>query len=153
MPEEVVLDLKIDEKSLIQQLESIEERRKELDGALDRTKKKSKETWKMAVGIAQASWTLIDTILETSGVAITHTLRASIQGAFAAQAILTPLLTAESVTPGMQALAAFGFFQLGLSIAAAIAADVKATEIETELNNTEKLMGNIANFAGEFNYL
>ncbi len=175
MPEEKVLDLTVDTTNIVKALNSVdelrsdveskatnlitksseeliilEEKRKKLDKELEKTKKKSRETWKLAVGVAQASWNLTTTLLEIQGVQISQTLRAVISGAFAAHAIITPILAAETVTPGMQAAAAFGFAQIALSIAAAFAAEQEATDIESDFRDQASVLGSISSLAGEF---
>ncbi|KKK49156.1 hypothetical protein LCGC14_3137900, partial [marine sediment metagenome] len=102
IPEEILLDLKVDETTIMEQLHTIEEKTKEVDVLVENTGKKSRQTWLLAVGVAQSSWVLFDSIASTAGVAVSGVLRATVQGAFAAIAILQPLLAAEAVTPGMQ---------------------------------------------------
>ncbi len=152
MPEEVVLDLKIDEKSIMQQLRSIEEKRKDLDNALDKTKKKSKETWLLAVGVAQASWNLTTTLLEAQGVKVSALMRSAISGVFSTIAILKPILAVEAVTPGMQVAAAFGFAQIALSIVAAAAAEQEAAKIESNFQQGISGIGAMGDFIGSFNF-
>lgn len=133
IPEEILLDLKVDEEGVMRQLQNIEEKTKEVDKAVEETDKKSRKTWFLAVGVAQASWGLMDTLITSVGGTVSGVMRATIQGAFSAIAILQPILTATAVTPGMQALAAFGFFQIGLAIAAAAAAETNIGGIEQEI--------------------
>lgn len=146
IPEEIILDLKVDEATIIKQLLDIEEKTKEVDEVIEKTRKKSKATWFLAVGVAQASWTLLDTIITAAGGTISDIMSATITGAFSAIAIMQPLLAAEMVTPGMQAVAAIGFFQIGLAIAAAYAAQVRIQEVQTHITAFKSGIGDVSSW-------
>ena len=128
-----VVPLGVDTEAMMRDLESIDEKREEVDKAVEKTKKKTQETWMLAVGVAQSSWTLFETILSTSGVVISGFLRTAISSAFSAIAIIQPILAAEAVTPGMQAMAALGFFQIGLALTAAWEAERQAGGIDADI--------------------
>jgi len=146
IPEEILLDLKVDEATVMKQLLNIEEKTKEVDDLVEKTGKKSKATWRLSVGVAQASWVLMDTLLSAAGVTISGIMRATISGAFAAIAIMEPILAATAVTPGMQFVAGIGFFQIALAIAAAHAAQIKSQDIETQLTTFKSGIGDVSSW-------
>lgn len=150
MPEEILLDLKVDESSILRQLLYIEERTKEVDRLVEKTGKKSEETWLLSVGVAQASYSLIDTITDMMGGTISATMRAVIQGAFSSIALMTSIATTASLTPGMQIAAGLSFTAIGVSIAAAIQADLQAGEIERGMESGSTMLNEISNFIGAF---
>jgi len=128
----------------------IEEKTKEVDELVEKTDEKSKETWMLAVGVAQSSWVLMDSIISAAGGTVSGILRATISGAFAAIAIMKPLLAAEAVTPGMQAFAAIGFFNIGLAIIAAIAAERQAGEIDVDISKFSRTLSSTNSWIRSF---
>lgn len=150
IPEEILLDLKVDETTIMKQLENIEQKTKEVDRAIEETGKKSEDTWLLAVGVAQASWGLIDSITSAMGVTMSHTMRSVIQGAFSSITLLTSIATAMEITPGMQVAAGFSFAAIAVSIGAAISADIQAGQIERDIQSGGAILGDISNFIGAF---
>ena len=148
--EETIGDLKIPKEQILQDIAKVDEQRKKLEEKLEETGEKTKDTWMIAVGVAQASWNLMDGILTAAGVTISGVTRAVIQGAFSAVQIFTPIITAAAVTPGMQILAAIGAVQIGLAIAAAVAAEREQKEVQTGLTVASGMISNVVSFAGSF---
>jgi len=151
--EDVLIDLIINEEKINAQLNSIKEKTEKLDEIIENTNKKSSETWMLAVGVAQSSWSLLESVLSSVGIAIPGMLRATVQGAFAAINIMRPLIAAEAVTPGMQIAAGIGFANILLAIAAASTAQTAAGEIEQQMKNaTGNVLADVNSLIGEFNF-
>lgn len=148
IPEEILLDLKVDEATIMKQLLDIEQKTLEVDQMIEATGQKSEETWLMAVGVAQASWTLIDSITSAMGLTLSHTMRAVIQGAFTTINVLTAIATATALTPGMQIAAGFSFAAIALAISSAVAADIAASQIETDIRSGSAILNDIGNILG-----
>lgn len=147
-----IVPLGIDTEKMVKELNTIDEKRAEVDKAVEKTKKKTNETWMLAVGVAQSSWTLFDALISAAGGTVSGVLRATISGMFSAIAIIKPLLAAEAVTPGMQFAAAFGFMQIALAIAAAQKAEQTASNISSKISATKSVLGDVNSFIGSFNF-
>jgi hypothetical protein len=148
--------LTIDVEKAIDDLEKVEEKRKEVEkDTKDAIKTVDKEVASMrrhAVNAMQGTWHALEGMMRSVGITMPQLLRSVISGTFAAIKLLTPILTAEAVTPGMQIQAAIGFSQVALSIVAAAAAQREAAEQENSFNNINSVLGSINSLIGAWNF-
>jgi len=121
---------------------------KETVKTVKKVEETSKFTFFSVLNMAKMAWSTTEMIVKQAGGTISTVFSGLISATFATISILQPLLTAEAVTPGMQATAALGFIQLGLTIAALVAAEQKRAELEESLRNASMALMSISSLIG-----
>jgi len=66
--------------------------------------------------------------------------------------MLVPILTAESVTPGMQVQAALGFASVATSLAAMAAAEAQQKDFSNQLRGLNMSLHGIQSLLGSFHF-
>ncbi len=143
MSEKIELD--IDTEPIISKLKVVDKLRQDVEGA-------ATASFNQVVGMARASYSLINSVIKAAGGAIPATLEAIISGTISAIAIFKPLLTAAAVTPGMQIQAAIGFASLALTFAALSAAQQKKTDVQQTIAGMNGVLTGISALIGTINF-
>jgi len=102
---------------------------------------------------ARQGYGILTSLITAAGGTVSTLFTASISAAFSVVAILTPLFTAEAVTPGMQVQAALGFLQLGLSIAAIVNAQSQQSAITNQIQGGLNALNGTANLVGTMSFM
>ena len=143
MSEKIELDL--DARPLVENLEAVDKLRRDVEDA-------AKTSFNQVVGMARASYMLLNSVVRAAGGSIPATLEAIISGTISAIAIFKPLLTAAAVTPGMQIQAAIGFANLVLTFAALSAAQQKKDEITQTISGMNGVLTGLSALIGTINF-
>ncbi len=143
MSEKIELDL--DTRPLVEKLEAVDKLRRDVEDA-------AKTSFNQVVGMARASYMLLNSVVRAAGGSIPATLEAIISGTISAIAIFKPLLTAAAVTPGMQIQAAIGFANLVLTFAALSAAQQKKDEITQTISGMNGVLTGLSALIGTINF-
>ena len=150
------VNLKLNTQELRQELKQVNNEIDETNqkGAvvLKNVQKNVKLTRQQVVGLAQASWGVITGMLEAAGITISTQFKVLISSAFAAINILTPLLTAQAVTPGMQIQAALGFINLALAVASIGFAQAQEAELAAQLASGMQALNSVNGMIGMMNW-
>jgi len=143
MSEKIQLDLDTD--PLVKKLEAVDKMREGVES-------RAKASFNQVVGMARASYMLLNSVVRAAGGSIPATLEAIISGTISAVAIFKPLLTAAAVTPGMQIQAAIGFANIVLTFAALSAAQQKKDEITQSIRGMNGVLTGISALIGSINF-
>lgn len=139
------MELDIDTEPIISKLKAVDKLRQDVEGA-------AKASFNQVVGMARASYMLINNVVKAAGGAIPATLDAIISGTISAIAIFKPLLTAAAVTPGMQIQAAIGFANLVLTFSLLAAAQQKKDEITQTISGFSGVLTSLSAIIGMINF-
>ena len=104
------------------------------------------------MGGVHALWLTTQGAVRAMGGSISTVFRTVIGTTLGAISLLTPLLTAAAVTPGMQIQAAMGFASIGLAVAALIAAEAEEREVSDALRGANMALHGIQSFIGIVNW-
>lgn len=120
---------------------------------VEQVDKEISATYLKTVNLARNAYTIGLGLVKAGGGSVSYFFRSMISAAFGAIAILTPLIAAEAVTPGMQIQAALGSIELGVAIAATIAATIEQSEIARGLRGAAMSLGAIQSLIGSLDYV
>ena len=135
----------LDITPLVEKLEAVDKLRRDVEDA-------AKTSFNQVVGMARASYMLLNSVVKAAGGAVPATLEAIITGTISAIAIFKPLLTAAAVTPGMQIQAAIGFANLVLTFTALAAAQQKKEDIVQTISGMNGVLNGISALIGSINF-
>lgn len=146
MGEDFNLDITLDTSKAEAQLKAVEDERQATEHKVAMTKQAANESFQKTLAGARLSWSLVKNISKAMGLTLDKNFELAVSMAFSTISILTPLLSAAAVTPGMQVQAALGFVELGAAIAAIVTAqDVQAAG---KIQGLGSVIGNINTMIG-----
>lgn len=148
--------LTIDIEKAMKDLEKVETKRKETEKNTTETIAKIDDAqlkaFNRAVSAMQATWHGVETIARSMGVTFPKLMSTIISGAFTSIKLITSILVAQTFTPGMAAQAVLGLFQIGVSVAAAIAAEKEKKKAEEDLRNMNSVLGTVSGLIGAWSF-
>ncbi len=104
------------------------------------------------IGLARNAYMTLVGMSRVMGMGISTLFSTMISGVLSFASIMYPILTMESVTPGMQVQAAIGFVNLGLAITAMVLAQSKQQEAARDIQNINFMLHSISNLVGSAYY-
>lgn len=120
---------------------------------LDEVDERSAESFMQVLSMARSAYTVGLGLIKMGGESISYFFRSMMSAAFGAIAILKPLLSAEAMVPGMQVTAALGLFELGVAVAAMVAAEMERTDIARGFRGAAMSLGALSQLIGDFYFL
>jgi len=117
------------------------------------TEKASRISFNRVLGMARLGWTMTDQIMQAMGINIGPYWRMIIQSALSTVSILTPLLSATALTPGMEFQAAMGFAELGFAITAIVQAQLGQQQAAQQSAETGRALFTIGNFINSISFM
>ena len=148
--------LALDTRKAHDQLEDVEQKRKDTEEAIDKTTKEADKklgkTWMKAVSVMQGTWHSIDRMVRATGGVIPGLYREVISSVFASAKILIPLFTAMEANPFTIIQGMLGLAQIGLSISAAVMAQQEREQTETALNDMNSMLGSVSSLIGVWSF-
>lgn len=151
--ERIDVIIEVDKSELEQAKVDVDNFDKKSNEIIETVDKKSRESFFHVLTQARAAYTVGLGLIKASGVSVSYFFRSMMSAAFGAISIMTPLLTAEAVTPGMQWAAALGFAELGVAVAAVVAAQMEQSEIARGFRGAAMALGGIQSMLGNMYYL
>jgi len=150
------ITLSVDTSAGEEALTALEKRIEEIvnkeNTVIQTTEKAAKSSINRVISMARLGWSMIDQVFQAFGVQMSSQARLLIQSIFSTISILTPLLMAESVTPGMQAQAAFGFMELGAAVVAMVQAQLGQAEASRQTAEGARALYQVGNFINAINF-
>ncbi|MCP4550878.1 MAG: hypothetical protein GY834_02305 [Bacteroidetes bacterium] len=134
-------------------LNDTEGNRQRLENMVTDTVSRSKMSFNQVLSMAQQSWGVIDAMFRAMGFNVSMQFRLLIRSGFAAIRVLTPIFTAEALTPGMQAQAAFGMLNLVLAAMAIAEAEAGATQSATQIAAATEGISGINSMIGSMSFM
>lgn len=146
----------IDVQKAMQDLSQVENKKQIIDSGLIETQKTTITTWRMAIGVAQASWRIMEGVAKLSGVTISQLTRASVIGALnvaqSLYAISSAYAVAGTVSPPLLISAAITAIAAGMSIYSAYQAQQAGESAAREIAGIRQTLGGIDSLIGVFYY-
>ena len=148
--------LVMDTKKAHDQLEEVDQKRKDTEAAVDKATKEANKklgkTWMHAVSVMQGTWHALETMMRATGTVIPALYREVISSVFASAKILIPLFTAMEANPFTIIQGIFGLSQIALSISAAVAGKQEKEQSESQLNDMNTMLGGISSLIGVWSF-
>lgn len=150
------ISLELNTEDLHKALEDVERHREIVEANTEKTisfvSKASAEAVAEVTAMTRMSYNLMESMVTAAGGTIPPIMSGLISAAFSTISILTPLLTAAEVTPGMQATAALGFMELGMTVSALVAAQIEQQEVAQKLSGARAVISNISAMVGMMSF-
>ena len=102
--------------------------------------------------MVHAGWLATQGMVRAAGGTISTVFRSIVGTTLGTISILTPLLTAESLTPGMYLQGAMGLVSIGLATAALIAAQQDQKEFSDSLRGANMALHGMQSMIGLMNF-
>ena len=102
------------------------------------------------MGGVHAVWLATQGVVRAAGGSISTVFRTVIGTTLGAISLLTPILTAQAVTPGMQIQAAIGFASIAVAVSALVAAELQQRELSDALRGANMALHGIQSLIGVF---
>lgn len=118
------------------------------DKVLNEVDTKSTMVFSKVLTGAQMGYSTLSSLIRAAGGTVSATFETVISAAFSVMGILSPIFSAEAVTPGMQVQAALGFLQLGLSLAAITAAQANQSKLSEQIRTSLSAVRNTSSLIG-----
>ena len=150
LDEEITLTLNADE--LLLELDKVEARANEVENTVAKVEEESEKSYTAVIGMVHAGWLATQGMVRAAGGTISTVFRTVIGTTLGAISLLTPILTAEAVTPGMQAQAAMGFASIALALSALVAAEAQEQEFSDALRGANMALHGIQSMIGMINF-
>jgi len=160
-PEALYID--VDTTQAIDKLDEvndkIEDTKDKLTQVLDDVDKKTQTSFNAVMGMMRAAYSGITAVVRIGGGTVSRVFATIISGALGATTVLYPVLQAAlttglaSLNPYQVAMAIAGMAELGISIAAIVAAQGNQTEINQKLSAGLSAVNSIQMFIGSMNFL
>ncbi|MFX1371333.1 MAG: hypothetical protein ACFFCE_05690 [Promethearchaeota archaeon] len=145
MSEKVNLD--VDTTVAKQKLDEVENKRQQVETATNKTvqevEEKTTYAYQKVLSMARSSYLAGAAFVRATGTSVSYFFTSLISAGISAISLLTPILTAEAVTPGMQIQAAIGFLNIGIATTALIAAQLEQSKIAQQLASANEGLHNI----------
>ena len=146
LDDEIVLTLNADE--LLQELEKVEARADEAEEKVEAVKEVAEISFSKVMSMVHAGWLVTQGMVRAAGGTISTVFRTVVGTTLGMISMLIPILTAESVTPGMQAQAALGFASIAMATAALAAAEAEEREFSDALRGANMALHGIQSMLG-----
>jgi uncharacterized membrane protein len=117
------------------------------------TEKASKMSFNRVLSMARMGWSVTDQVMQAFGIHANEQVRLLIQSAFSSISFLTPILMAESVTPGMQLQAAFGLGELASAALALFQAQTGQQQLSRATAEASRALFQVGSFLGAASYM
>jgi len=157
MGENLRFKIDLDAQPLHDKLNAVDSRaeavKAKTDAIFEEVEAKRRMSFQQVVSMAQMSWSVMDATLRALGINVSMQFRLLMRTGFAAIRVLTPLLTAQAMTPGMKAQAALGLLNLSLAISALQMTGSEYTQAQTQLAAATEALAGINSMVGMLNFL
>jgi hypothetical protein len=150
MSEEINIHIHIDDTEVEETDKKVEELQSKAAKVTEDVEREANISFNKVMLMARGSYMMMAGLIRASGGAVSSIFRMTVSAAISTVAVLTPLLQAEAVTPGMQIQAAIGLTNLGLATAAIIAASTKQAELSHQLMGITTSLHGISMMLGSF---
>lgn len=151
------IEISIDAEDLLHDLEEVDRKVEQTEAnaneVIAEVEESTRSAFTQTLNMARNAYTIGLGIVKATGVSVSYFFRSMMSAAFGAISILRPLLTAEAVTPGMQAQAIIGFAELAVAIAAVVAAQLEQSEIARGFRGAAMAISGIQSLIGGQYYL
>lgn len=145
MSEKITLD--VDTSEAQRKLNEVEKKRQQVESAANKTvievDKKTTFAYQKVLGMARSAYLAGAAFVRATGTSVSYFFTSLISAGISAISLLTPILTAEEVTPGMQIQAAIGLINIGIATTALIAAQLQQGQIAQQLASANEGLHNI----------
>lgn len=152
MGEDYRIHLDVDTSRAKDKLRKVENDRERVDRLVEDTKKNASLSFNQVLSMAQQTWGVVDAMMRAMGINVSMQFRLLMRSGFAAIRVLTPLFTAEALTPGMQAQAALGMLNLILAAEAIKQAQEGETQAATQIAAATEGISGINSMIGSLNF-
>ena len=148
--------LALDTKKAHDQLEEVEQKRKDTESAIDKTTKEANQklgrAWMKAVSVMQGTWHSLETMMRATGTVIPELYREVIAATFGSAKILIPLFTAMELNPFTVIQGVLGLASIAMSVSAAVMAQQDKEAVESKINDLNSFVGGVSSFIGVWSF-
>lgn len=148
--------LELNTEDLHKELEEVERHREIVEANTEKTisfvTKSSAEAIAEVTALTRMSYNMMESVVRAAGGTIPPIMSGLISAAFSTISILTPLLTAQAMTPAGYAQSALGFLELGMTVSALVSAQMEEQEVAQKLAGARSVVSNISAMVGMMSF-
>ena len=135
------------------QLDDAQTKGEKVSNTIDFVEKKSKKAYRAAIASARAAWQIAEGVIMAMGGSISTEFKAVISAGFGMIQILTPILTAQSVSGWMSLQGILGLVELMTAITALASAQSQQSTLESDMRGVLTILNGVQSYIGSMSHL
>lgn len=151
LDEKVTLELNAED--LLRELAVVEQRAEDVENVVEEVGRDSQAIMNKVMAGVHAGWLATQGLVRAAGGSISTVFRTVIGSTLGAISLLTPILSAEMVTPGGQIQALMGFASIALAVGALVSAELEQREFSDALRGANMALHGVQSLIGVFSFI